>query len=122
MQIGARQIKQLQSNRAAKPRDLSIADVVSATADHAERTHKKLGTLIELWEELVPADIACHTSLSGLRTGVLHVVVDSSSAAFELDRLLRGGLTNELRKRFRGTLVRVKTRTAPLDAPADRAR
>jgi hypothetical protein len=40
------------------------------------------------------------------------VSVDSSSAAFELDRLLRGGLTNELGRRFRGTLVRVKIRNA----------
>jgi len=110
------QIEQLRQRRAPKAKDLSIASVVAATADHAARTHKKLGELIALWEGLVPANIAAHTSLSGLRGGVLHVIVDSSSIAFELDRMLRSGLTADLRSRFHGTLVRVKTRIGHPDA------
>jgi hypothetical protein len=71
--------------------------------------------LIELWEGLIPPELAARTALTSLRRGVLHVVVDSSSAGFELDRRLRGGLAHELRRQFRGTLVRVKTRVGRLD-------
>jgi len=104
------QIEKLRKLRARPARDLSIAGVIADAASTAARTHKKLGELIELWERLVPADIAAHTSLTGLRGGVLHLIVDSSSTSFELDRLLRCGLTDQLRRQYRGTLVRVKTR------------
>jgi hypothetical protein len=115
MSSPARQIEQIRKLRVRRERDTSIADVISRTADHASRTQKKLGELIALWEELVPAELAAHTSLTGYRAGVLHVIVDSSPIAFDLDRLLRGGLTEELRRRFRGTMTRVKTRTGTLD-------
>ena len=104
------QIEFLRKIRARPGRDLSVAAVIADTASSAARTHKKLGELIELWERLVPEDIASHTSLASLRGGVLHVIVDSSSTSFELDRLLRCGLTNQLRREYRGTLVRIKTR------------
>lgn len=107
----------LREHRGRRERDPSIGKLVAGTAQHAERTQRKLGQLIGLWDELVPAELASHTSLSGLRHGVLHVIVDSSSAAYELDRLLRGGLTHQLQSRFRGSLVRVKTRIGKVDAP-----
>lgn len=105
------QVEALRKNRGSAARDVSIATIIVDTAADASRTHKKLGEMIELWEQLVPAELASHTSLTGLHRGILHVVVDSSSAAFELDRLMRSGLADQLRERFRGTLVRVKTRT-----------
>jgi hypothetical protein len=110
----ARQLQQLRQLRCWPERDVSIARVIASTADHAKRTQKKLGELIELWEELVPPEVASHTSITGLRAGVLHVIVDSSAAGFELDRLLRTGLLDTLRTRFRGTLLRVKTRVGKL--------
>jgi predicted nucleic acid-binding Zn ribbon protein len=110
MHDAARQLEKLRQLRCKPLPDLSIARLVGSTADHARRTQKKLGELIALWEEIVPAEVAAHTSVTGLRAGVLHVVVDSSSAAYDLDRLLRGGVLDVLRKRFRGSLVRVKTR------------
>jgi hypothetical protein len=106
------QLELLRQRRGRSGRDVSIAKLIAATADQAARTHKNLGALIELWEQIVPADVAAHTALIGLRAGVLHVRVDSSSMAYDLDRLLRGGLTDTLRRGFRGTLVRVKTRVA----------
>lgn len=111
-----KKIEQLRKHRASKAKDLSISSVVAEIAHDSARTHKRMGELIALWEELVPVHIAEHTSLSGLRKGVLHVIVDSSSAAFELDRLLRSGLTNEIRSRFRGSMVRVKTRIGKFNA------
>ena len=105
-----RQIEDLRRRRGRSGPELSIAKLIASTADHAKRTHKQLGELIEIWEESVPPELARRTSLTVLRGGVLHVSVDSSSIAFEIDRLLRGGLVDELRRRFRGTLVRVKVK------------
>ena len=104
------EIEQLRRHRARPGHDLAIGDSVRATADVARKTNDRLGDLIDLWNELVPGHLVRHTSIAGLRRGVLQINVDTSSAAFELDRLLRGGLTHELRKRFRGSLARIKTR------------
>lgn len=114
------QIKQLQAWRGRKPRDLSIAALMEAAVEDAAKTHKKLGELIELWRELLPEEVASQTVLTGFRSGVLQVKVDSSATMFEVDRLLRGGVEAELRRRFRGSLSRVRTRIGPLDQPMNR--
>lgn len=110
MMNSTRQLELLRGYRTRRERDVSISMMVGDIAIHAERTRRRMGELIELWERLVPAELASRTSLSGLRGGVLHVIVESSSANYELDRLLREGLTQELRRNFRGTLMRIKTR------------
>lgn len=111
------QIKQLQAWRGRTPRDLSIAAVMDAAVEQAAKSHKKLGELIELWRELLPEEITSRSVLTGFRSGVLQVKVDSSPTMFEVDRLLRGGVELEMRRRFRGSLSRVKTRIGPLDEP-----
>ena len=87
---------------------MSIGGLVAARAREAKRTHERLGSLIDLWQELVPADLIDHTRMTSLRGGVVHVVVDSSSTAYELDRRLREGLEMRLRRAYRGTLARVR--------------
>jgi hypothetical protein len=109
----AAEIEQLRRHRVRTGHDLAIETFVRATAENARKTNDRLGSLSELWHELVPPHLARHTAISALRRGVLHVHVDTAAAAFELDRLLRGGLTHDLRKRFRGSLIRVKTRVGP---------
>src|SRR5688572_31570296 len=106
----AMKLEKLRQFRRRRDRDTSIATVVGDIAVHTTRTQRRLGELIELWERLVPGAIAAQTSLVGLRGGVLHVIAETSAAHFELDRLLREGLTQELRRNFRGTLVRIRTR------------
>jgi hypothetical protein len=106
------QLEKLRRLRGNRSRDVSIASAIEAAANAAAHTQKKLGELIELWECHVPSAIANHTTLTGVRAGVLHVTADSSSAAFELDRILRGGLINDLRRGYRGTLTRVRVKIA----------
>ena len=121
MPTPTQQLEQLRKHRSRAGRDWTIGRIVADTQDQAKRTHKKFGELVELWERFIPADLAVHTSLSNFRAGVLHVAVDSSSAAFELDRLLRGGIEAEFRRQFRGTLVRIKTRfTGAQRTPANK--
>jgi hypothetical protein len=108
-------IAQLQSWRGRKTFEPSIARAVLSVADQAQRTQRRLGELADLWQELVPGEVAAQSALAGLRSGVLHVLADSAAAAFELDRLLRSGLEAELRTRYRGTLSRVRVRVGSLE-------
>ncbi len=110
------EIEQLRGWRGRKNTDQTIANMVRNAEESAARTHKRLGALIELWHELLPGHLITRTVLTGLHRGVLQVKVDSASTAFEIDRMLREGLEQELRSRFRGSLLRVKTRVEPLDA------
>jgi hypothetical protein len=112
-QRAAREIERLRAMRARRTKDLAITGIVAATRKQAADVHRRLGELIELWDALVPAEIADHTRLTALRGGVLHVAVDSSAIAYELDRLLREGLLVTLRQRHRRTLARVKVTLAP---------
>lgn len=69
---------------------------------------RQLGRLASVWDELIPEPIREHTALESFRSGVLTVLVDSPAHRFQLHTLLRGGLQQELQKRFRGPLNRVK--------------
>jgi len=105
-----RAISFLQRDRTPAERATSIHGYVASIRKHAEKTHRQLGRAIEAWIELVPSELAERTRLTALRRGVLHVDVDDAAARYELDRLLRDGLEDQLRSQFNGTLIRVKLR------------
>lgn len=113
----AREIDRLRAARVRPARDLSIASLINATHKRAADVQRRLGELIEIWEALVPEELSSHTRLTALRGSVLHVAVDSSPIAFELDRLLREGLDVALRQRYRRTLTRVKVTLAQMKSP-----
>jgi len=69
---------------------------------------RQLSQLAEVWDEVIPESIADHTALESFRRGVLTVVVDSAPHRFQLQTLLRGGLTDMLRERFSGALQKVR--------------
>jgi len=106
-------VERLRGLRNRPQRDLSIDAIIRSTAETAEKTQKRLGSVIDLWEQVVPAGLVSRTRIDHLRGGTLHVSVDSSSTAYELDRLLREGLERDLRSQYRGTLMRVRVRVAP---------
>ncbi len=85
------------------------------------RTEQRLGELIELWQEVIPAELADRTTLVALKGGVLHVDVESASTRYELDRLLRSGGLRRLQTSFRGTLLRIRLRIGSAPRPSDRA-
>ncbi len=116
-----RQIEQLRRHRVRGGRDPSITRFVEAVQDQATRSHRKLGQLIDLWEQVIPPEIARRTALTGLRGGTAHVAVDSASTSYEVDRLLREGALGVLKRQFKGSLHRVRVRIAP-DALRDRPR
>lgn len=99
-------------------RDLSIGREVEAIRKAMDRLSKRLGQVGDLWIELIPAEIAEHTRLEGMRGGVLEVAVDSQAARYALDRVLRSGAEATLRERAVPPVAKVRVRVAPLgDAP-----
>ena len=69
---------------------------------------RQLSRLSEVWDDVVPREIAEHTALESFNRGVLSVLVDSASHRFQLQTLLDGGLTGEIRARFSGALNKIK--------------
>jgi hypothetical protein len=107
-----RHLEQLQARRGRREVDLSIRGVVQAAARDAQRANRRLGQIIDLWHEVIPPDLTRHCAIVGLRSGSLQVEADSAAVVYELDRFLRDGGTDELRRRYRGTLMRVRVRLA----------
>lgn len=102
------QIEKLREWRNRPDRAVSIETEVARLQKQVERVSRRLGEFITAWMELVPPDLASQTRISGMRGGIVHVVVESSPVMYELDRLLRDGMEAELRRRIKGTLTRVK--------------
>lgn len=63
-----------------------------------EPRRKKLAALAEAWETLLPKELAEHTCLEDLRSGLLRVLVDSGPHLSELDMLMRAGFLEELQE------------------------
>lgn len=99
-------LDRLRSWRNPKPRDLTLRFMPEQFKRQVARPHKQLAMLVELWSELVPDALLSHTRLAGLARGVLHVEVDSSARLYELDRLLRSGLQQQIITRHRGPAMR----------------
>jgi len=107
-------LHRLRQWRAKYKRDTSLGFLEDTFKRDTERPHKQLQSIIALWHELVPAELAGKTTLEGLSRGVLRVAVDSSAALYELDHLLRSSLQRELITRHKGTaLRRIQLRVAP---------
>ena len=99
-------LERLRGWRNRKERDLSLGFLRDQFKRQVARPHKQLEKLVELWAELVPAELAAHTRLAGLSRGVLHVEVDSPAHLYELDRLLRCGLQGQIITRHSGPAMR----------------
>jgi hypothetical protein len=103
-----KRLVRLQELRGRLEPDTSIRGLLESIARDARRTNDRLGSLIDLWEELVPPRLAGRCRVASLRRGIMRVEADSAATAFELDRLLRGGLEQSLRVRFGATLRSVR--------------
>jgi len=96
----------LRDRRNRKDPDLSLGFMVGQFKREVQKPYEQLGKLAEIWLELVPSELAEHTRLMGLTRGVLRVAVDSSGRLYELDRLLRDGVFDELVTRHKGKAIR----------------
>lgn len=99
-------LDKLRAYRNREEPDRSLHFIKDQFKREVEKPHKQLEKLICLWAELVPDDIAKHTRLESLSRGVLRVAVDSSPRLFELDRMLRSGLEQQLIRAHKGPAIR----------------
>lgn len=72
------------------------------------RRVKQMGNLGEIWDDVLPADYREHTALESFSRGTLTVMVDSASRRFHLQKLLAGGLQQDIQRRFKGSLNRIR--------------
>ena len=104
----AGRLEQLRNWRARPDRVVAIGPLIDAKLADAQRTRKRLGSFVELWETVLPDELAAHTRVTGIRGGVVRVSVDTSATAYELDRRLREGLEEQMRRAYGKTFVRVR--------------
>ena len=97
--------QQRQFNDRAMPLSQPIGILMKHTL--AKRA-KQLGQLSEIWDEVIPEEIAEHTALEGFHRSVLTVMVDSGPHRFQLELLLAGGLKKELKSRFPAAINKVR--------------
>ena len=74
----------------------------------AGRARRGVGTFLDVWEAVVPPEIATATRVRGIRGGVARVGVLDAATSYDLDQRLRNGLLAELRLAFQSPLRRVK--------------
>lgn len=116
-------MNRLRQWRTRPDRDLSLGFLRDQFKREVEKPYKQLHAIAEIWAELVPASLSEHVRLESLARGVLRVAVDSSSALYELDRLLRGGVEQELIRQHKGPAFRcVKLRVAAFDGGGEQSR
>ena len=107
-------LRRIAPSRRLPTRDVSITGLIAAAEKDARRAQRRLGSFSECWAALVPENIRADCQLGDIRGGAVTILVGSSAAKFELDRLLRAGLEAQLRSNFDGPLTRVKTKLAAL--------
>ena len=109
------QLERLQQWRNRPLRAKSIGDGVASIDRKVRQLHRRVGEFVDAWHTLLPVELHDNTCVTGIRGGVVDVVVESSAVSFEIDRRLREGLLDELRAACRGTVVRIKLRIGPLN-------
>jgi hypothetical protein len=77
-------------------------------ARRIERDYARTGGFGGIWAVVVPEVLRSRTHVRSYQHGVLTVWVADAATRFELDRLLRTGLEQELRRRAPATLRRVR--------------
>jgi hypothetical protein len=105
-------IEQLRVWRNPRSRDLTLGNLPEYVKKTYAKPHKQLGQIAELWQQFIPAALAGHTSLVSLTRGVLLVHVADAAALFELDRLLRTGVEQQIRQASKAPLRSVKLKVA----------
>lgn len=86
--------------------DLSLGFLPKFFKKEVQKPYQQLGALVEIWQRLIPPELAVQTRLQGLSRGVLQVVVGSSSALYQIDRLLRQGVQQQIITEHRGPAFR----------------
>lgn len=117
-ELAKQHLENLRRHRNRADGDDSLRFIRKQYEREIARPARQLGSMVELWRELVPEALTAASRLESLTRGVLRVTVRSSVELYELDSLLRSGLERELVRRHKGSaLRRVKLSVGPVDGP-----
>ena len=109
--------------RPVHERDLGIGRAIGGIRREVASKRRRLGTLIDPWEQLVPEAIKQRSRVDGLRGDTLMVTVDGPATSWQLDRLLRSGLTQAFACASADRIRRIRVRVGPIAAdPGEPAR
>jgi hypothetical protein len=81
----------LRPSRAIRERKTDTTQLFASIAREQKRAAKALGGVAEVFEAIVPPELARECGLAGMRGGLLTIEACSSAARYALDRFLRDG-------------------------------
>jgi hypothetical protein len=84
-------LERLRPSRAIRERKTDTTRLFASVAREQKRAAKALGGVAEVFEAIVPPELAKGCALAGMRGGLLTIEAASSSARYALDRFLRDG-------------------------------
>lgn len=115
--------EQLKAWRGPRERDLSLATTIVSIAKFAKKRQRDLGEVIAAWNALCPAKLGTACTVDSLTNGLLSMTASSAAAGYELSRLLRTGLDEEMKRRFPTRIRRIKVTIGEVaeSTPAARA-
>ena len=105
------ELDRLRKYKTRRVRETSINETVQSLRKGLRKGNKTSSSLIEAWDAAVPSHIANQATMVSMRNGVLEVLTDGSSVAYQLNRLVRSGLLRELQKATKGTLRKIRVRS-----------
>ena len=112
------QLHWLWQRRGAKDRSQSLGVILGGLAGSVWfKQQKHLGRIVQALHELLPAELANHLAVDGLRRNTLHLRVDSAAHRYELE-VVKESLLDELNRRVNGVFIgEIKLAMGRLDEP-----
>lgn len=107
-QQAAQRLERLRRYRATHPGAPTLANELKRQTATLAKQYRSLHGLGEAWGRVVPAEIGKTVQIVSLRRGVLTVRCGDSAAGYLLDRWLRDGGLEALRRHSPAALTRVK--------------
>ncbi|MFG0291526.1 MAG: DciA family protein [Phycisphaerales bacterium JB065] len=107
------QLQRRQDQIEARSRRVEVSGLFATTQRELQRTEKRLAGSSALWERVCPPELLERTCVVGLQRGTLTIGVRDHSTRYVLDRLLRSGLEDEVRRRSAVSVSTVKLVARP---------
>lgn len=101
-------LDKLRRYRATHPGAPTLARELQRQTATLSRQHRSLHGVGEAWGIVVPPELGRTVQIRSLKRGVLTVAAEDSAGAYLLDRWLRDGGLEALRRRSPAALTRVK--------------
>lgn len=107
------QLQRRQDQIESRSRRVEVSGLFAAQQRELQRTEKRLAGSSALWERVCPPELLERTCVVGLQRGTLTIGVRDHSTRYVLDRMLRSGMEEDLRRRSAVSISSVKLVARP---------